>query len=242
MTELETLERAKTYIDKMANGIDPLSDLPVSDDDVINNVRISRCLFYVSDVLGKVIENGGFTAKTKKKKLPFSLTEEQASMFGVSQEPIPISEITKRINALADDTEHVSLKHTLLTKWLIDKGLLQETKASDGKMIKRPTAEGNKIGIFADHRTGRYGDYTVVLYKKEAQEFLKDHLPVILEEKIESESEGKTKETGQPWTREDEDSLIDMFAQKASLSEIASKLRRSEGSVRSRLRKLGLSD
>ena len=51
MTELETMQRAKMYLDKLANGINPLTDQPASDSDCINQVRISRCLFYVSDVL-----------------------------------------------------------------------------------------------------------------------------------------------------------------------------------------------
>lgn len=43
MTELEILQRAKMYIDKMAKGINPLDDTAVKDDDIIKNVRISRC-------------------------------------------------------------------------------------------------------------------------------------------------------------------------------------------------------
>lgn len=58
MTETELMQRAKTYIDKLANGINPLDDTVIDDSDVINNVRLSRCLFYVSDVLRQVIENG----------------------------------------------------------------------------------------------------------------------------------------------------------------------------------------
>ncbi len=41
MTELETLQRAKMYVDKLANGINPLTDQPVDEGDVINHVRIS---------------------------------------------------------------------------------------------------------------------------------------------------------------------------------------------------------
>lgn len=46
MTELEIMQHAKGYLDKLAKGIDPLTDQEVPEDDVINNVRISRCLFY----------------------------------------------------------------------------------------------------------------------------------------------------------------------------------------------------
>lgn len=51
MTDLEKMQRAKMYIDKLANGIDPLTDSEITDDSVLNHVRISRCLFYVSDIL-----------------------------------------------------------------------------------------------------------------------------------------------------------------------------------------------
>jgi len=64
---LELLKHAKEYIEKMANGINPLTGESVKDDDLINNVRISRCLFYVNDVLGNVLSNGGINNKKQKK-------------------------------------------------------------------------------------------------------------------------------------------------------------------------------
>lgn len=57
MTELAKMQRAKMYIDKLANGINPIDDTPAADSDIINNVRLSRCLFYASDVLRQVIDN-----------------------------------------------------------------------------------------------------------------------------------------------------------------------------------------
>ena len=61
MTELETLERAKMYMEKLANGINPIDNSVIPDEDIVNNVRLSRCFFYVSDILRQVIENGGGT-------------------------------------------------------------------------------------------------------------------------------------------------------------------------------------
>ncbi len=50
-TELDTMKHAKEYIDKLANGIDPFTDKPVPDDDIVNNVKLSRCFFYISGIL-----------------------------------------------------------------------------------------------------------------------------------------------------------------------------------------------
>ena len=51
MTELEKIAYAKSFIDKLANGINPVDDSPVPETDIVNNVRLTRCFFYVSDIL-----------------------------------------------------------------------------------------------------------------------------------------------------------------------------------------------
>ena len=48
MTELEKIEQAKMYMDKLANGINPIDDTMAPDDDLINNVRLSRCFLLMS--------------------------------------------------------------------------------------------------------------------------------------------------------------------------------------------------
>ena len=49
MTEIEKIADAKTFIDKLANGINPLDDTPIPEDDIVNNIRLSCCFFYVSE-------------------------------------------------------------------------------------------------------------------------------------------------------------------------------------------------
>ena len=43
MTELEIMHRAKMYMEKLAQGIDPISDQEIPEDSVLNNVRLARC-------------------------------------------------------------------------------------------------------------------------------------------------------------------------------------------------------
>ena len=59
MTELEIIAHAQTYLEKLAKGINPLTGEEVGENDVINNVRISRCLFYTADLLKKIVDNKG---------------------------------------------------------------------------------------------------------------------------------------------------------------------------------------
>ena len=102
MTELEKIEYTKSFIDKLANGINPLDGTPVPDGELLNNVRISRCMFYVSDILRQVIENGGVKPQKKEKKAPFEITSEQLERFEYSDRPIALSEISGRLSSERD--------------------------------------------------------------------------------------------------------------------------------------------
>ena len=59
MTELDIMKHAKSYLDSLSQGIDPISGQPVPNDSVLNNVRLEKCFRYVSGVLEQVIANGG---------------------------------------------------------------------------------------------------------------------------------------------------------------------------------------
>ena len=75
MDDLELMKHAKSYIDKMANGVDPITNEPVPDSDLINNVRIARCLFYVSSILDQIIKGENPLPKPRKpEKKPFIIT------------------------------------------------------------------------------------------------------------------------------------------------------------------------
>ena len=99
MTDLEKIEYAKFFMDKLANGINPLDDSSIPESDVVNNVRLSRCFFYVSDILRQVVENGGVkpVKVTKHRKKEFVLTDEERSKIQISEIPLSISEISYQV-------------------------------------------------------------------------------------------------------------------------------------------------
>ena len=243
MTDLETMQRAKMYLDKLANGINPLTDQPASDSDCINQVRISRCLFYVSDILRRVIENGGNIGKIEKaKKKPFSISHEMLKSFRLSDTPIPVSEITKRINELVGENQMTKLKHTSITSFLMQSGFLVQTDNENGKTSKIPTEQGKMIGITSEERVGQAGIYHVTVYNTDAQQFILDNISAIIE--IDSQKASApdriAEYQGQPWTSTYDETLVDLFQKNVPVSEIAITLKRTESGVRARLKKLGL--
>ena len=180
MTELEKIAYAKSFIDKLANGINPLDDTPIPDDDIANNVRLSRCFFFVSDILRQVYENGGVTKSKRAPKIPFSVSAEQLAKFEYSAEPIAVSEIAKRIYAMAENENMEKVSYRQINQWLLNIGMLYLHDAGGRKPVKRPTEEGNQIGITVASRMGRYGEYQVVLYNEGAQRFILDNLEAVI--------------------------------------------------------------
>lgn len=188
MTELEKMQRAKMYIDKLANGIDPLTDSEISDDSVLNQVRISRCLFYVSDILSMVIDNGGEVGrKYVVKQLPFTITPEQISSVEITEEPVGVSIIAKRIAAVIDENIK-SVPATHISNWLVKNGYLQENIRSN-KKTKVATTKGETIGIYTIDSVSSMGvPYQKNIYSPEAQRFVIENI-VKIEENMSRDGE-----------------------------------------------------
>ena len=182
MTELETMQRAKIYLDKLAQGIDPITDQELPDDSELNNIRLARCFFYVSDVLGKVIANGGVIGG-KPKLQSFNISAEQLSRIQISPEPVRVTQLAEMISSASDNPQMKKLSTTAITNWLLDKGFLEKYTSPDGKTQRVPTRNGLMIGLSVETRQGQYGEYQAVFYNTAAQQFVLDNLSAILAEK-----------------------------------------------------------
>jgi len=180
MTELERLKDAKDYMDRLAEGVDPTSGEILSDDTVLNNVDLSRCFFFTSDILRQVIENNGEIKQIRRTKLqPFMLPDDLRNQIEITETPTMITQFTGRINGLIDDNVMRKLKVSALTTWLVNNGLLCEEIINDKKR-KTPTKAGEKKGISSEKREGRYGDYLAVLYSGSAQRHIVNNLEQII--------------------------------------------------------------
>lgn len=183
MTELEIMKRAKQYIDALANGTDPLSGKPVQNGDVVNQMRISRCLFYVSGVLQKVIDNGG---EVQKKRIPrrqkalFSLTAEQASQLKPHTAAVSASRIVSVLNGLIDAEHTQKLKAREMNDWLLSAGMLTEVQNADGVKRKIPTPDGERLGIRETALTDEKGTARQFnVYDRQAQQFVFDNVDAL---------------------------------------------------------------
>lgn len=183
MTELEIIVHAKKYIDSLAKGIDPLSGKELKDDDIVNNVRISRCLFYVSGILQKVIDNGGEVQREKLKcseRAEFSLTDEQKLRLTPEDYLQSSAKITAAINAQIDEYTMKKLKVTTLNNWLVSIGFLAEVTSGTGRTHKIPTPEGEAMGLREKEFSDQNGTHKYVAYNRSAQQFIFDNIDAVI--------------------------------------------------------------
>ena len=154
-----------------------------------------------------------------------------------SDEPIPISEIVKRINSLIDVNAMDKITYQQIRAWLATNGILEDAATISGGRTKHPTYLGKSMGIFVEKRTGADGEYQVVLYNRSAQQFILDNIEAMSPMRIVTES---PEMRGKPWTKEQEKQLIDMHNNGVPIPKIAYAMQRSSSGIRSRLKKLGL--
>ena len=184
MNELDVMKRAQSYMESLANGIDPLTGNDLPETDIVNNVRISRCLFYVSGVLKKVIDNGGEVQREKLKradKADFSLTDEQAEALKPIDDDVSLSKTVGIINAQINTDTMKKLQRKAVVGWLKEKGLLKEI-IINGRTHHNPSSEGELIGIkLIDYRTPEGNMVKMCVYSPDAQQFIFDNIDVITE-------------------------------------------------------------
>ena len=186
MTELERIAYAKSFIDKLANGINPLNDEPVPKDDIVNEALISRCFSYVSGILQKEIgrERRKAMNENKSEKLPFTITPEQLQQFEYSPKPISVSAMGKKINWLArEDIEEMRIKkfsYKKINYWLHAIGMIEWREWTKGKFKRFPTPEGEAIGLVLQIWEN-YGRRSPVIYlTEEAQHFIIDNIEAVM--------------------------------------------------------------
>ena len=179
MTELEKIAYAKKFLDSLAEGVNPVDGTPVPEGDVARSPRVVGCFRYVSELLETTIQAGGIKRIPRGARAPFSATVEQLMQYRFPPEPRTVSRFVQAVNDTVDLNRVRSLRVRDVTDWLVERGLLVETAAADGRKHRIPTDEGRALGISSSEKTGRDGRYISVAYNQAAQTYLLDHMAEI---------------------------------------------------------------
>ena len=92
----------------------------------------------------------------RKKKQPFYIAPENLDEVELPDR-CTVSEFTKQINELCEETNRKKLTAKFVNELLLDKGYLEETAEQGEEKHKRVTKKGRLAGIFEEERHANYG-------------------------------------------------------------------------------------
>ena len=150
---------------------------------MVNNVRITRCLYYVSDILRQVIANNVEIEKRSRKgskKVDFYMTDEQRANFIVFDRPVFLREFVDEINRLTEANNCKKFAARWIRAYFVSIGLL----VADAELgSKYATEDGVNLGIIPELRQSKQSlrEYWVNQYSPEAQRFIIDNIDAITE-------------------------------------------------------------
>lgn len=170
--EQSKLDVAIKYVERIANGCNPVNNVPLENDDILNNPNIIRCMYFIKDVLEEVQRNGGMIGGKvgKEPALPFPIEILNSFMYAEDKS------ITQVLNQIYEPIADMNVKKVSVTKVtaaLKDEGyLLDELNPETGKTRKVPSTKGKELGIYLVEREYNGRMYQSVTYNKNAQEYV----------------------------------------------------------------------
>lgn len=170
--DMSKLEVAIRYMQRIADGCNPVSNEPVEEDTVLNDPNVIRCMFFVKDVLEEVRRSNGVTGsrrmKPRKEPFPFEILKHFRY-----QEDKTISHLLDQIHAPAEGLDIKKISPQTITGWLKAAGYLTVEYCQEvRKESAMPTEKGRALGIYTEVRTYGANSYVTVIYNRQAQEFL----------------------------------------------------------------------
>ena len=179
--DMKKLETAIVYLQRIAEGNNPINNLPADEDSVLNNPNVIRCMFFVKEVLEEVKKNNGYIGKKSKKSDKSDFPIEVLDSFSYKEDKA-ISKFVEQINEAVNGDVYKKLSYKSITQWLKLNGFLQEEHSQEfNKVITLPTEKGIQLGIRAERRSSSRGvEYILVIYGKQAQEYIVQNIEKIL--------------------------------------------------------------
>ena len=181
--DIDKLERAIVYTERMADGKVPYSNQP-TDDEILNNPNVIRCMYYINEVLNEVRKNGGYVGDKKKSNPKDILAFPFDVLSGFRyKENMPISQVLRQFSALTGNPDRPIISAQNINKWLAAKGYIEKIVVNEeGKECWAPTQKGEAIGLIAFKKGEPGKEYLRIDYDEKAQRFLAENLKIITEE------------------------------------------------------------
>lgn len=185
IVEREKIEKAKEI--RMANGVDPLTGEVLGEDSFLNNPKIIRCFYYITEVLDNVMNN----AYSYGVKLAhFIITPEQISKVALPEGKIGVNEFSKQVNMCIDLSVSKKLTGVELNKRLKKMGVLsEELNPATGKARTITNGNSHIYGFETLKRDYNGVEYDAIVINDKGKKYLLENIETIMSIDINQEKE-----------------------------------------------------
>lgn len=179
--DLTKLNVAIRYVERIADGCNPVNNIPLEETDVLNNPNIIRCMYFIKEVLEEVRRNDGVISGRKTKAEAMPLPVEVLDEFEY-QEDKSITHVLRQIFEPVADSNVKKVSAVKVNTLLVEDGYLaDEENPGTGKVRKIPTEKGKELGIYMMEREFNGRAYEAIMYGKNAQEYVVERIRKLAE-------------------------------------------------------------
>ena len=182
--DTKKLETAIIYLQRITEGHNPVNNMPVEDDAVINNPNVVRCMFFVKEVLEELKRNDGYIGRRPRTNRDESKGEYPLDVLLDFQYDgdKSVTKLVDQLNSLADLTVYKKITYEPIIAWLKQNGYLaEELDERRGKKRTIVTDKGMEIEIKSELRKDPRGmEFVYIKYGREAQELIVANMGKIL--------------------------------------------------------------
>ena len=178
--DLAKLDVAIKYVERIAEGCNPINHTPVENDDILNNPNIIRCMYFIKDVLEEIRYNDGVIGGKRERAsvIPFPTKVLEDFTY---KEDLSITHVLSQIYEPLAGMNVKKISVTKVTSVLKEEGdLLEERDPETGKLSKVPSDKGKVLGIYMAEREFNGRIYQTVMYNRSAQEYIVQLLKQII--------------------------------------------------------------
>ena len=178
VNEFEKCENAKTVLERIAKGIDPLTGELISEDSFLQDPRIIRCFYFVTEIMDNVV-NGTYS-RGGNRPSDFIITPEQKSNVILTDGKLGVNEFSKCINACIDASVSKKITGVELNRKLKKLGILSQEGTEDGKTRTITNEKSREFGFEMEKRNFNGVEYEKVLINDTGKKYLLDNLEAIM--------------------------------------------------------------
>ena len=182
--DLVKLATVIKYVERIADGCNPVNNLPLEENDVLNNPNIIRCMYFIKEILEEVRYNDGIVTGKREKEPALPFPTEILDKF-IYREDMSITHVLNQIYEPVADKNVKKVSVTKVTTTLKEEGyLLYELNTESGKNRKIPSEKGKELGIYIVAREYNGRMYESVTYNQNAQEYVVELVKRLAQERI----------------------------------------------------------